>query len=105
MIAAILRGGLSHAGWFGVADLLQPRYRGVEQKEPSLHGYLAHKKPPLPMTLQKNYAQGPMGALGGGAVSDERGTPVRVGVYHESRRCSRDTYPESYAAKYTSIRR
>ena len=25
--------------------------------------------------------------------------------YHESRRCSRDTYPESYILKYTSIRR
>ena len=23
--------------------------------------------------------------------------------YHESRRCSRDTYPESYITKYTSI--
>jgi len=25
--------------------------------------------------------------------------------YHESKRCSRDTYPESYITKYTSIRR
>ena len=25
--------------------------------------------------------------------------------YHESRRCSRDTYPESYITKFTSIRR
>ena len=25
--------------------------------------------------------------------------------YHESRRCSRDTYPESYTTKYPSIRR
>ena len=25
--------------------------------------------------------------------------------YHESRRCSKDTYPESYITKYTSIRR
>jgi len=25
--------------------------------------------------------------------------------YHESRRCSRETYPESYTTKYTSIRR
>ena len=32
---------------------------------------------------------------------------LRVGWlrYHESRRCSRDTYPESYVTKYTSIRR
>jgi len=27
------------------------------------------------------------------------------GVYRESRRCSRDTYPEAYITKYTSIRR
>ena len=26
-------------------------------------------------------------------------------LYHESRRCSKDTYPESYITKYTSIRR
>jgi hypothetical protein len=25
--------------------------------------------------------------------------------YHERRRCSRDTYPESYITQYTSIRR
>ena len=25
--------------------------------------------------------------------------------YHESKRCSRDTYPESYITKYTNIRR
>jgi hypothetical protein len=25
--------------------------------------------------------------------------------YHESRRCSRDTYPESYITKYTSVQR
>ena len=25
--------------------------------------------------------------------------------YHKSKRCSRDTYPESYVIKYTSIRR
>ena len=25
--------------------------------------------------------------------------------YRESRRCSRDTYPESYITKYTSVRR
>ena len=26
-------------------------------------------------------------------------------LYHESRKCSGDTYPESYITKYTSIRR
>ena len=35
--------------------------------------------------------------------TDTRGTS-REG-YHESRRCSRDTYPESYITKYTRIRR
>ena len=28
-----------------------------------------------------------------------------VARYHESRRCSRDTYPESHITKYTGIRR
>ena len=27
------------------------------------------------------------------------------GGYHESRRCARDTYPESYTTKYSTIRR
>jgi len=30
---------------------------------------------------------------------------LRLEGYHESRRCSRCTYPESYITKYTSIRR
>ena len=30
---------------------------------------------------------------------------IRVGGYHESRRCSRDTYPESCITQFTSIRR
>ena len=33
------------------------------------------------------------------------GRVFRWGGYHESRRCSRDTFPESYITKYTSIRR
>ena len=41
-------------------------------------GYLAHKKQRPPRTLQKDYAQGPMEALGRGAVSYERCTPVRL---------------------------
>jgi len=33
-------------------------------------------------------------------------TPLADGEgYHKSRRCSRDTYTESYITKYTSIRR
>ena len=32
-------------------------------------------------------------------------SPVRWKGYLESRRCSRDTYPESYIIKYTGIRR
>ena len=31
-------------------------------------GYLAHKKPPPPRTLQEDYALGPLGALGGGRL-------------------------------------
>ena len=38
-------------------------------------GYLAYEKPPPPKTLQQDHAQGPMGVLGGGAFSYERGTP------------------------------
>ena len=45
-----------------------------------VHGYLAHKKQHPPMTLQKEYAKGPMQALVGGGVSYERGTPVEEGV-------------------------
>ena len=37
-------------------------------------------------------------------ASVDRLTPAWEG-YHESRRCSRDTYPESYITKYTSTRR
>ena len=41
-----------------------------------VQGYLAHKKPPHPSTLQV-YVQGSIVVLGGLAVSYERGTPVR----------------------------
>ena len=48
----------------------------------SLQWYFAHKKQPPPGTLHRtlhsrDFFQGPMMALGGGAVSYERGTPVR----------------------------
>ena len=39
-------------------------------------GYLAHKKPPPPRTLQLAYAQGPMVVIGEVAAFYERGTPV-----------------------------
>ena len=42
-----------------------------------VQGYLAHKRPPPPRTLEKASALGPSVVLGGGAVSYERGTPVR----------------------------
>ena len=42
----------------------------------TVQGYLAHKKLQPPRTLQEDCALGPMVALGGGAVSYERGTPV-----------------------------
>ena len=38
--------------------------------------YLAHKKQHLPRTLQSDYAQGPMVALGVGLFK-ERGDPVQ----------------------------
>jgi len=41
-----------------------------------LQGYLAQKKYSPPWTLQKEYTQGHMVVLVGGAISCERGTPV-----------------------------
>ena len=41
-----------------------------------VQGFLAQKKQRPSRTLQKDYAQGPMVVLVGGAVSYERGTPV-----------------------------
>ena len=38
-------------------------------------------------------------------VDKNRGVPGLWEGYHESRRCSRDTYPESYIENYTSVRR
>ena len=32
-------------------------------------------------------------------------TRVKILVYRESRRCARDSYPESYITEYTSVRR
>jgi len=43
----------------------------------AVQGYLAHKKPPPPRTLQKDYAQGHTVDLGGVAVSYERGSHTR----------------------------
>ena len=39
------------------------------------------------------------------SVIDSQTRGTSLGGYHGSRRCSRDTYPESYITKYTSIRR
>ena len=50
-----------------------------------VQGHLTHKKQRPPRTLQQDYAQGPMVALGGWAVSYERGTPVHVRVPRHSR--------------------
>ena len=41
----------------------------------NVQGYLAHKKPPPPRTLQQDHAYGSMGVLGGWAFSYGRGTP------------------------------
>ena len=48
--------------------------RGVEPPQ----GYLAHKKPPLPRTLQQDHAQGLVGVPVGWAFSYERGTPAAI---------------------------
>jgi len=56
----------------------------------SLQGYLAHKKPRLPSTLQYDHPKGPMVALGGEAVSYERGTPVE----RQSPQWARETFSE-----------
>ena len=47
------------------------------QRGAGTQGYLAHKKLHTPRTVQQDYAWGPMAALGGRAVSYQRGTPVR----------------------------
>ena len=49
---------------------------GRPQVTQHLQRYLAHTKTYPPKTLQWQYAQGPMVALEGEAVSYERGTPV-----------------------------
>jgi len=53
---------------------------------------------PTPYTLKRTIA-GLAVALSGALLS------VIGEGYHESRRCSRDTYPESYITKFVSIRR
>ena len=39
---------------------------GTPARNPGLQGYLAHKQPPPPRTLQQDYAEGPTEVLGGG---------------------------------------
>ena len=41
----------------------------------------------------------------GVSCPEELEQELMVKGYHESRRCSRDTYPESYSTKYTSTQR
>jgi len=62
-------------------------------------------------TLVSLLFQGLCVQMGSACLSSTRVDRLRVGWlngwegYHESRRCSTDTYPESYILKYTSIRR
>ena len=42
----------------------------------TLQEYLAHKKAGLSQTLQEDHARGTLVALGGGAISYARGSPV-----------------------------
>ena len=45
-----------------------------------MQGYLTHKKHSPRTNLQKDYVEDSLKALGGGAVSYERGTPVNVSM-------------------------
>jgi len=86
-----------------------------------VQGYLAHKKPHPPRTLQQDYAYGPTAVLGVGAFSYGRGTPVpriqhvdlrKVGhwfrgglVFEAHRLCvSRNSRLESNKAEEVSLR-
>ena len=73
-----------------------------------VQGYLAHKKPPPPRTLQQGFAQGPMPVLGGGAVSYERGTPSETGIslpnnqrQHRTSHAPKDVLPSRICANTT----
>ena len=58
--------------------LAQPHMR---TRQGRLQGYLAHKEHHPPRTLQSDYVEGHMVALGKVGISYERGTPVvSVGV-------------------------
>ena len=64
----------SQAGILGFAAQIRRKTRGCR-----VQGHLAHKKQRPPRTLQYDYAECPMEALGERAVSYERGTPVGFG--------------------------
>jgi len=61
---------------------------------PSVQGCLAHKNPQHPRILQQAFTQGPTVALGGRAVSYERGTPVLV--------CGLDSVQAAMTARWVS---
>jgi hypothetical protein len=52
--------------------------KDLAQQATPLQGYLADKKQHSPRNPQKDHALGPVVSEGGGAVSDERGTPVNI---------------------------
>ena len=56
------------------------------ERVPELQGYFTHKKPRPPRTLPHDYAQGPMVALGQGAVSYEQTSASRPTI--RSRACA-----------------
>ena len=73
-----------HLRDIGVPHYVGGRHRPIRLATAStLQGYLAHNKRRAPRTLQYPCAYGPMVALGVGAVSYERGTPL-VLVLHTS---------------------
>jgi len=77
-------GQQSHVGW---------QVSSRELSVARVQGDFAHKKHPPPRTLQYDSAHGPMVALGGVAVSYERGTPPGSDPSQDPSQDSRDTIP------------
>ena len=67
----------------------------------TVQGYLAHKKQPLPETLQQDYADGPLVVLGGSALAYERGTHVWAGLTRMGRCCMVGVHAGRFQVKAT----
>jgi len=65
-----------------------------------LQGHLAHKKQRPPMTLQQDFAKGPMVVLrGGGGISYEGGTPVHELHHTQARPFALESYSKKMNLK------